>query len=124
VPETVDRLYQEIGRGGRDGFSTISLMIVTEADRDYAKNATNSPITPELAWERWQSMFEIARQVKQNLRGEKKTLWIVNSQALRKVTMPVSDRNRDWNEHVLLIMQRADLIRIVELDSSEEKPEI
>jgi len=124
VPETVDRLYQEIGRGGRDGFSTISLMIVTEADRDYAKNAASSPITPELAWERWQSMFETARQVKQNLRGEKKTLWIVNSQAVREVTMRVSDRNRDWNEHVLLIMQRAELIRIVELESSEEKPEI
>src|SRR5262249_19064985 len=36
VPESLDRFYQEVGRGGRDGKACASLLLHTEADLDVA----------------------------------------------------------------------------------------
>ena len=43
LPETVDRWYQELGRGGRDGYSSIALLItVPRADFTIAKSNTTT----------------------------------------------------------------------------------
>ena len=36
-PENIDRYYQEVGRSGRDGFSSICLFIPTDNDKKIAK---------------------------------------------------------------------------------------
>jgi ATP-dependent DNA helicase RecQ len=107
-PENLDRFYQEVGRGGRDGFSTISLVIVTQKDKDSAKQANlKTLITPEKAYERWKSMFKSAKFI------QDKSLWSIDIQALREPSKRESEMNQNWNEHVLLAMQRFQMIRIV-----------
>jgi superfamily II DNA helicase RecQ len=105
-PENIDRFYQEVGRGGRDGCSSISLLVTNSEDFEYAlKTAASSRITSEKAWERWSAMFYGA-EVCQGLRK-------IDLQTTRLATMRASDKNQDWNEHTLLLMQRARVIRLV-----------
>ena len=68
VPETVDRLYQEVGRGGRDGCPSLSLVVYT---RDQSENCDYSIalqahskkiITSELGFQRWEAMFAQGEQ--------------------------------------------------------------
>ena len=57
VPETVDRFYQEVGRGGRDGAASGSLLIYSAKDLGVAERiGTPSLISEELAFERWDAM--------------------------------------------------------------------
>ena len=58
IPETIDRFYQEVGRGGRDGKAAISLTLHTTQDLDIAKYLNDkSAITIDRGLERWKSMF-------------------------------------------------------------------
>lgn len=55
VPESLDRYYQEVGRGGRDGCASISLVIFTAQDAKRAWRARKI-ITAELGQARWSAM--------------------------------------------------------------------
>jgi len=120
-PESIDRFYQEVGRGGRDGCSSISLLITTDLDRDYAiRNSLKSRITVEKAWPRWSAMLQHAR-------SSTNGIWTINRQMTPAGSMRESEINRDWNEHVLLLMQRAGIIRVADInglqaDHAEEYP--
>lgn len=62
IPESLDRYYQEIGRGGRDGRVSLSLLIPTRRDVEVAKSLnTKKVITLETGLARWMSMFDRGR---------------------------------------------------------------
>ena len=117
APETIDRFYQEVGRGGRDGKAAVSLTLHTTEDLEVAKSLNEeSTITIKRGLERWQSMFD----------GKERTL----SQKFRvPVNVPPSRRqedidmdgqqNRAWNIRTLTLMSRAGLIAI----DSERPPQ-
>ena len=58
LPETVDRWYQEIGRGGRDGYKSVAVTLSCEPDLSDALGLGVSVLTPETAWKRYQSILE------------------------------------------------------------------
>lgn len=112
LPGDIDRFYQEVGRGGRDGLSAISLICPTYDDAKLAYGMiTKARITPERAYDRWEGMRAAARV----LPGGGDTLLVdTNSLPEDEPDMRRSERNREWNEHTLLLMQRAGLLDIVD----------
>lgn len=110
IPETIDRFYQEVGRGGRDGKAAISLTLHTTEDLKIAKYLNeNSAITIERGLQRWQSMF-----LKKTILAEGRFRVPVNippSFQLADIDMN-SEQNQAWNIRTLTLMSRAGLIEI------------
>lgn len=58
IPETIDRFYQEVGRGGRDGKASVSLMLYTKADYATADGLNRKvTISTDRGLQRWRRMF-------------------------------------------------------------------
>lgn len=112
VPEGIDRFYQEVGRGGRDGCSSASLLLATERDLNEFKSlGLKSLISPERALERWHGMRASARPF--GRRGDDQVL-DMDAVPVLEPEMGRNEKNRGWNEHIVLLMQRAGLIRILD----------
>ena len=110
IPETIDRFYQEVGRGGRDGKAAISLTLHTTEDLRIAKYLNeNSAITIERGLQRWESMF-----LKKIIIPDGRFRVPVNippSFQLADIDMN-SQQNQAWNIRTLTLMSRAGLIEI------------
>jgi superfamily II DNA/RNA helicase len=107
VPETVDRFYQEVGRGGRDGNASASIMLWTTADQDIARSLAQEPLIGiEKGFGRWKTMH-----ANRDSRAG-------GSMRLRLDSVPSgivahSERNRSWNLRTLTLMARAGLIEFI-----------
>jgi ATP-dependent DNA helicase RecQ len=115
LPESLDRLYQEIGRGGRDGFPCLSWIITTPADLSTARgNALGELLTPPLIVLRWLAMLEDAEGV--DIPGDTAVRLDLNARTEDvKRQSPKSGRtNLEWNQGVLLILERAGVIEAVD----------
>jgi hypothetical protein len=105
VPESVDRLYQEVGRGGRDGKASASFTLWTQADADVANDMSKARlIGDELAWKHWERMRL----------GEAKgdVLQVDLTAAHDGISYAWSDANRYWNTQTLCAMDRAGMIAL------------
>ncbi len=110
IPETVDRFYQEVGRGGRDGKAAISLTLHTTEDVDIAKYLNeNAAITIERGLQRWQSMF-----IKKEPLSDGRFRVLINiPPSLQQGDIDMdSQQNQAWNIRTLTLMSRAGLIEI------------
>lgn len=106
VPENLDRYYQEVGRGGRDGRASLSLVLYTANDLKLAKNARKI-ISVELGLERWRAMVRDWEPVRNGLYRvpiDVAPAYSPNSQ---------NDYNIAWNLRTLTLMARA---RVIALD--------
>jgi ATP-dependent DNA helicase RecQ len=117
VPETVDRFYQEVGRGGRDGRACVSILLPTEADLGTGQGmSTPKLIGDELGLERWKTLWH-GRQTIDDLHR-------LDLRALRPGKQWDSERNIGWNIRTLLMLARAGVIELVdtgtELSESDE----
>ena len=107
MPETLNRFYQEVGRGGRDGKSSISLIVPTYKDIEIAKSINNKKIIGnELGFKRWNSMFSIKKDYKENYTID---LNIAPSHGMDYM----GKENIGWNAQVILLMVRAGLIELI-----------
>jgi len=57
LPETVDRWYQEVGRGGRDGDASVALLAPADGDWKVAASLGLKMLTPDIAVERWNHLW-------------------------------------------------------------------
>lgn len=112
LPESIDRYYQEVGRGGRDGNASVALIVSTPQDREVAVGlAQKRLISVDRALERWEAMW-LARR-----RGEAGD-YIVSLDHAPADLLESGEYNRAWNLRTLVLMAGAGLIRF----SSHEPP--
>lgn len=106
VPESLDRFYQEVGRGGRDGGASASVLIPAFEDWPTARSlAFDAIITVEKARERWKAMKTGSEAVPGG--GRRVRLGEVPAYLFRE-----SDTNAAWNLRTLLLLQQAGILRI------------
>ncbi len=119
IPETVDRFYQEVGRSGRDGKPSISLLVYDNSDWLIPrKMAMPTIISNELGFERWRALYDS----RQDERGD--GCFTVNLDAIRSGLKGSSDENVRWNMRTLLLMSRAGFLNLeLEPTSQSDKEE-
>ena len=108
VPERIDRYYQEVGRGGRDGNAALSLLMHTPDDLAIAERlAFRTTLRPETALERWKAMLLDPRT-----KGSDGTLQLSLRARWSRIEAD-SGANEAWNERALSLLARARLIELV-----------
>lgn len=110
VPETLDRFYQEVGRGGRDGCASLSLIVPAHSDLASAENINRQNVIGiTRGLERWSSMFEN----KVALPGGRYAVRIDGRPGTSAEDIDMfGDRNTDWNLRTLALMSRARLLNM------------
>lgn len=113
IPETLDRFYQEVGRGGRDGCPSASLLVHDDTDWTIPKRlSTPSIISNELGFPRWKALYDS----RSNDSGD--GVFSVDLNALRPGLPGTNDENIRWNMRTLQLMSRAGFLAL-ELNPSE-----
>lgn len=108
VPETLDRFYQEVGRGGRDGRTSASLLVYSNADRTIADRlAAPGLISNELAFDHWQAMSAF-----HNSPASTESLFKIDLEAVPKHLNQQTDYNTAWNMRTLIMMARAGMLEL------------
>jgi superfamily II DNA or RNA helicase len=135
IPEDVNRFYQEVGRGGRDGHASVSLLLGYRNPSDRGEKGSRNDdigcaralnrqrvLTIERAYERWEEMFTSEQTAR------------IPERSKRHFRVPVraypgldsdNEMNEAWNVRTLLLMHRAGLIELQgePPPMSEEVPE-
>lgn len=108
VPESLDRYYQEVGRGGRDGRAMCAVAVYTDEDVRTAEGiAVPSLITSDLGLPRWRALLRHGSPVNE-LPGTVR----VNLATVAPNLNQQSDYNRAWNLRTLMLMARAGVIEL------------
>lgn len=113
-PESLDRFYQEVGRGGRDGASMQSVMIYTERDKRVGKGLAPRLLTSETLNDRWSALWGSRRLVDADA-----GIFEVNCAARKEefVGIRTYAENVRWNKRLLQMIHRAGLLTVVGLHS-------
>ncbi|MEP9403670.1 protein DpdF [Sphingomonas sp. VNH70] len=111
VPETLDRFYQEVGRGGRDGKAALSLIVPTTKDVAIAERINaQQVISVDRGYHRWAAMF--ARKTRF---GDGRFAVRIDGRPgtdERDIDM-FGDANTDWNLRTVALMARAGIVRLL-----------
>lgn len=117
LPEDLNRYYQEVGRGGRDGYSSISLLIPSEKDIGVAKGMKPKLLSTELVQKRWRALWETKEEV-----NAEEHVWKIRLNSKRPDLL--GDRtyreNIKWNKRLVLQLSRANQIEIQDLSFDSE----
>jgi ATP-dependent DNA helicase RecQ len=111
VPETLDRFYQEVGRGGRDGKAALSLIVPTTKDVEIAERINaQQVISIDRGYHRWSAMF--ARKMRFGTGRFAVRIDGRPGNNERDIDM-FGDANTDWNLRTVALMARAGILRLL-----------
>ncbi|MEH7386755.1 protein DpdF [Bacillus sp. JJ1521] len=121
IPENLDRFYQEVGRGGRDGRTCLSLLLYTNEDRKTAEGLNRKTIIGiERGIQRWSRMFQNKIPVKGKPLQYKVPVTIAPSYQEDDIDMG-SEQNKAWNIRTLLLMSKSGLIDFLWEEHKEDE---
>ncbi len=113
VPESLDRYYQEVGRGGRDGNAAMSLVVYTASDIRTAEEMSGKMlITIERGRQRWSAMFHQKQADARYPDCYLVPIDVSPSFDAKDIDMGGSARNAAWNIRTLNLMSRSGLIEM------------
>ena len=113
VPETIDRFYQEVGRSGRDGTASLSLLAIAPGDESLALRLNRKKIiTPDKGWRRWRRMVKNSEVASR--------LHRINLDWFPAHMDEGHEQNRAWNVRILNLMARSDLVRLTPSSPADE----
>jgi ATP-dependent DNA helicase RecQ len=108
IPETIDRFYQEVGRGGRDGKATLSLTLYTQSDYEVASSLSKiTYISSERGKSRWEEMF-----ARKSSLADGRFQVPIDVKPSYNLDLPTSTGNQEWNIRTLTLMSRAGLLKL------------
>lgn len=107
MPEDIDRYYQEVGRGGRDGYASLALMLQTPGDKPLAaKLSQTTLIGTERGYNRWVAMAATDGE------PEPDGFLRLDTHAVPSQGKYDNAESLHWNLRTLALMERAQLIRL------------
>jgi superfamily II DNA helicase RecQ len=110
VPENLDRYYQEVGRGGRDGRASLSLVMYTKEDIKTAERMNRKILIGiERGQQRWKRMFERNQELSDGRYRVPVTVTPSNNPGDIDMT---SNENKAWNIRTLTLMSRAGMLEL------------
>ena len=111
MPESLDRFYQEVGRSGRDGLASASLLLYTPDDIKQAQGmASERLIRDETGLERWRLLIDHAQADDK----QSDVFWVPVNRLPAHLSQE-SVASQKWNMRTLTLMARAGLIELVAL---------
>lgn len=117
LPESLDRYYQEVGRGGRDGNACAALLLHTGSDAEQARGiASPKLISDEKAYERWTGMLDGATRD-----AITPDVHWVDLQHLPVHLQLRSDASQEWSVRTLTLMARAGLVELIALEATDTR---
>jgi ATP-dependent DNA helicase RecQ len=121
MPENLHRYYQEVGRGGRDGMSSVALLLESSHDRKVAKGLAPRLLKPETLQGRWEGMWREA--VRPNPTRDEYKIYLDSRPGNLFATETYKEHVR-WNKRLFLQLLRAGLIELLGYDVEYPPPTI
>jgi ATP-dependent DNA helicase RecQ len=120
MPENMHRYYQEVGRGGRDGASSVSILMPTDKDVEVAGGMAPKLLGEEIAQQRWESLWQTHRPVVVD-----EHVYEISANARRADLLGTRtwSENVKWNKRLILQLLRAGKLDLLGVDYRKESEE-